>query len=115
MFINGQAAEVMRTTLEDLGYPQGATQLEADNSCAVGIVNGTVKQKRSKTMDMRFHWLRNRSQQGHFIIKWRPGKLNMADYFTKAHPVHHYRSMRKHFVVTQECPERRRRVRKKAE
>jgi hypothetical protein len=38
-------------------------------------------------MDMRFHWVRDRVRQGQFNIQWRPGAVNLADFFTKALPV----------------------------
>jgi hypothetical protein len=33
-------------------------------------------------MDMRLHWLRDCEAHGQFLIHWRPGKMNLADYFT---------------------------------
>jgi hypothetical protein len=98
LFLNGQAAEDLRNILHDLGYPQPTTIITADNSTAVGVANRSVKQRRSKTIDMRYHWIRDRADQGHLHIIWGPGALNRADYFTKAHPVHHVRTMRNTFV-----------------
>ena len=103
-FINGQSAEGVRNTLCDLGYPQSATDLVADNKCAVGIANKTMKQRRSKSIHMQYHWMRDRVAMGHFNIIWKPGLENFADYFTKAHPVHHVRSMRHFFVATPVSP-----------
>ena len=31
---------------------------------AIGIVKDTIKKKRSKAMDMRFHWMKDREKQG---------------------------------------------------
>ena len=94
LFINGQIAEGLRNTLTDMGYPQGSTMVKADNAAAVGIVSRTVKQRRSKAIDMRYHWIRDRVDQGHFNVVWAPGKTNLADYFTKIHPVAHHFEMR---------------------
>ena len=99
-FINGQSAEGVRNTLCDLGYPQPATDVVADNKCAVGLANRTMKQRRSKSIHNQYHWIRDRVSMGHFNILWKPGSENFADYFTKAHPVHHVRSMRHLFVAT---------------
>jgi hypothetical protein len=66
----------------------------------VGVANKTVKQRRSKAIDMRYHWIRDRVTQGHFTVTWRPGKTNLADFFTKAHPASHQREMRQYFVKT---------------
>ena len=43
---------------------------------------------------MRFFWIIDRVKQGQFKIYWRPGKLNLADYFTKHHLTSHHRKMR---------------------
>jgi hypothetical protein len=49
-------------------------------------MNKTVKQKQSKSMDMRFYWLQDRVEQGQFRIFWAPGKINLADYQSKVQP-----------------------------
>lgn len=49
-----------------------------------------MKQQKSKAMDMRFYWLRDCVQQRQFIIYWRPGTENLADYFTKHHLAAHH-------------------------
>jgi hypothetical protein len=95
LFLLAQTAEGVRATLEDMGYSQPATYIYADNKCAVGIANGKMKQKRSKAFDMRFHWIKDRVKQHHFIIKWSPGKTNLADLFTKA------LSAKSHFAIRQ--------------
>jgi hypothetical protein len=100
LFLAGRAITNLRNILEDLGYPQKTTNIVCDNSCAVGIVNATVKQKRSKAIDMRYHWIRDQVQQGKLTVTWAEGATNLADYFTKAHPVHHYVSMRRTYVYT---------------
>ena len=56
-FVNGQEACPIRVALEEMGWPQPPTQITTDNSCAEGIINETVKQKRSKAIDMRFYWI----------------------------------------------------------
>jgi len=94
LFNNAQQATILRTTLMELGHPQPPTPMQADNSTATGIANDTLKQRRSKAMDMRFYWIRDRIHQGHFLVYWRPGILNLGDYFTKHHPTKHHRDMR---------------------
>jgi hypothetical protein len=89
-FLNAQDACMLRTTLTDLGHQQPPTPIQTDNQCAQGILNDTVKQKRSKAIDMRFYWLKDRICQKQFHVHWAPGLTNMADYFTKHHsPAHH--------------------------
>ncbi len=71
-----------------------ATPIQTDNSTAEGVVNSTVQPKRTKAMDMRFHWLRDRETLKQFRIYWQPGKQNLADYWTKHHPASHHKNMR---------------------
>ena len=118
LFLVAKEAEAMRATLEDLGYPQGPTPLICDNACAVGISNRTVKQKRTKAIDMRLHWVRDRVDQKHFFVEWQPGITNLADFFTKAHAVSHHKAIRYLYVtdpiptVIRQCARARRIYRK---
>lgn len=70
LFLNAQELLPIRQADIDLGWPQPATPLKTDNSTANGIINGTIKIKRSKAIDMRFWWLRDRQQQDQFKIYW---------------------------------------------
>jgi hypothetical protein len=101
LFHNAQDGCMLRNTLEFLGHPQPATPIQTDNSCAEGIINDKVKQKRSKAIDMRFYWVRDRVQQGQFNIHWKKGEDNLADYFTKHFPATHHRAMRPIFLHEQ--------------
>ena len=57
---------------------QPPTPVQTDNSTAEGIVNLRVQPKRTKAMDMRFHWLRDRGvNQKQFKFYWRPGPGNI--------------------------------------
>ena len=94
LFHNAQDACTLRNTLEFLGHPQPPTPIQTDNAAAEGIVNDTVKQKRSKAIDMRFYWVRDRVRQNQFKIYWQKGAQNRADYFTKHHPASHHRTVR---------------------
>jgi hypothetical protein len=94
LFHNAQEACILRQTLDELGHPQPATPIQTDNSCAEGILNDTVKQKRSKAIDMRYYWTRDRVEQQQFYIHWKKGTDNYADYFTKQHPPSHHNFIR---------------------
>ena len=34
-------------------------------------------------MDMRFYWIKDRVALGQYVVHWRKGSNNLADYFTK--------------------------------
>lgn len=93
LFYNGKEAAWLRTTLEDMGHPQPPTPIQTDNSCAAGTANSMVKQRRSKAIDMRFYWVRDRVRQQQFNVHWRRGvdnlADNLADNFTKHHSTAH--------------------------
>jgi hypothetical protein len=86
LFIGGQHAAGLHTTLTDMGYPQPPTTILCDNTSAIGLANDTIKQKRSKAIDTRFHWIRDRIRQNQFGIICIPTKENIADYMTKNMP-----------------------------
>ncbi len=76
-----------RKILVDLGHPQSSpTVIFCDNEVAIGLANRTVCPQMSKSLDMRFHWLRDRIDQGQFSVLFIPGKKKLADFFTKALP-----------------------------
>jgi hypothetical protein len=56
----------------ELGNNEPAIPLRTENSTAFGIINETIKQKRSKAMDMRHHWIIDRVHQKQFDVYWRP-------------------------------------------
>ena len=99
LYIVAREAVYIRIILEELGHKQPPTPLQTDNPMADGVVNGKVQPKRTKAMDMRFHWLRDRECQEQFRIYWRPGRLNYADYWTKYHPAKHHKNVRKEFLT----------------
>jgi hypothetical protein len=86
LFAAGQHAASLRTTLGDMGYTQKPTIIMCDNTSAIGIATDSIKQKRSKAVDMRFHWIRDRVRQNQFIVAYIPTQQNLADYFTKNLP-----------------------------
>ena len=97
-YLNGQEVIPIRTTLAEMGHPQPPTPMQVDNSTAEGFANDTIKQKRSKAIDMRFYWIKDRTRQGQFLVYWRPGITNLADYHTKHHSPAHHRLVRPSFL-----------------
>ena len=59
LFMNAQELMPLRQCSEELGHKQPPTTVKTDNSTAMGIANETIKQKRSKSMDMRTHWVKD--------------------------------------------------------
>jgi hypothetical protein len=93
-FQNAQSGAQLRVTLTELGHIQPPTPLRTDNSTAFGILKETIKQKISKAMEMRYHWLTDRVRQKQFDVYWRPGRENLGDCHTKHHSAQHHKDMR---------------------
>ena len=100
LYIVARECVYIRIILEEMGHAQPPTPIQTDNMTAEGVVNSKVQPKRTKAMDMRFHWLRDRETLRQFRFYWRSGKLNLADYFTKHHPAAHHRTVRGEFLTS---------------
>jgi hypothetical protein len=104
VFINAKEGAVFRTTLQELGHPQPPTPMDTDNTTATGYINVTIKQKRTKAMDMRFYWIKDRVKEGQFNVYWGPSYQNLADCFTKHHSPAHHKRMREIYIHAAEQP-----------
>ena len=93
LFINAKEGVALRNILNSIGYPQPSTEILCDNMCAVGLASNTFTSKQTKSINMQFHWIRDRVQQKQFHITWRKGAHNLADYFTKALPIHMHKAL----------------------
>jgi hypothetical protein len=100
VFLTAREATILRTFLEEMGHPQPPTPLQTDSTTATGYSNDTIKQRRTRAIDMRLYWFKDRVKQGQFHVYWGPGYQNLADYFTKHHsPTHH-----KRIRIARVCP-----------
>jgi hypothetical protein len=93
-FQNTQTAAPLRVTLLESGHEQPETSLRTGSSTALIFLNGTIKQKRSKSMDMKYYWLQDRVRQKQFDVFWSPGEENLGYYKTKHHPAQHFQDIR---------------------
>ena len=97
VFTNAQMVLPIRYILDCLGHKQPPTPIKSDNSTTTGFVNNNIHQKRSKSWDMRFHWLRDKDNQQKIKVYWEKGATNLADYFTKHHPLNYHVKMRRQY------------------
>ena len=79
-------------------HQQPTTPVATDNTVENSIVDGTVKQKRYRSIGMRFYLVRDRIRQNHFHKLCEEGKKNLADYVTKHHLIWHHITMRPRYV-----------------
>ena len=90
LYMNARELVAIRNILENLGHKQQLTLMQTDSATAEGILNKKMQPKRTKAMDMRFHWLCDRHQKRKINIFWKPGILNLGDYHSKHHPDSHH-------------------------
>jgi hypothetical protein len=106
LFYGCTEAISLRTTLEEMGHPQpGPTPVTTDNTTAVGLTLNTMSPKASKSMDMRFQWLKCRRAQSLFRYLWAKGVKNRADYPSKHHSASHHQSVRSSYVMDRLLPQ----------
>ena len=98
-FQNAQKGAQFRNTLVELGYPQQPTTIFVDNTVAEGLATNTINAKRSKSMDVRFFWLRDRVQKLQFVMQHLKGRWNISDFFTKPLPKDKFEQFLPYIVV----------------
>ena len=84
-FLNGQKMVPIRHILIAMDHPQpdNINPLMPVSKTGVGIVCSFMNPKRSKSLDMRYHWLEDCKKMGRLDPYWGWGIHNWADYFTK--------------------------------
>jgi hypothetical protein len=101
-FQNAQKGAQFRNTLIELGYPQQPTPILVDNTVAEGLASDTINARRSKSMDVRFFWLRDRVKRAQFYMQHLKGKWNIADFFTKPLPKEKFDQFTPYIIVQTE-------------
>ena len=94
LFINSRQAIPARKSLEELGHQQPPTPIQTDNTTALGFVSKNLQPKATKSVDMRYWWMRDRSDRKQFRYYWGPRPTNNADYYTKHFCEAHHREKR---------------------
>ena len=102
LYENGREAMDTRTILAKLNFPQTTTSVHTDNDAAKKIVTKEIRPKRSKAIDMRYHWMRDRTNNGIFKVIWTPNTavcIQSADALTKIQPVKNHEKYISQFVT----------------
>ena len=90
LLINTREALNTRKILKEMVHKQDQTPMQIDNSMVEGVINKNIQPKRTKSMDMRFHWLQDKESQEQFNFFWRPVTINRGDKWTKQHATAQY-------------------------
>ena len=70
LFINTRQAIPAKRTLEEMGHKQPATPIQTDNTTALGFVTKTLNPKATKSTDMKYWCLSDKSDQEQFHYYW---------------------------------------------
>jgi hypothetical protein len=73
----------MHTLLGELGYDLKAIPICGDNQGSIFIASNPVTEKRSKHIDIRYHYIREVINDGRVVVYFIPGDDNPADLLTK--------------------------------
>ena len=85
----------LRRLLLDLGFESdGPTELSVDNQGAIKLTKNDEFHKRTKHIDVRYHFVREKVANEDICISYVPSKENLADIFTKALPRDYFASLR---------------------
>ena len=87
-----------------MGHLQPKTPVHCDNATAVGISNNTIKRQRSRSMEMRYFWVADKTAQDMFVLSWHPGQENLADYQSKHHVGSHHLAARPWYLHMRDSP-----------
>ena len=83
----GKEASWLRTLHKELGFEQRSpTTIVCDNTGAVAIAKNPTFHKRTKHIDSKYHWIREKVQEGRFEVQFYCTADQTADVLTKALP-----------------------------
>ena len=83
----GKEIAWMRNILGEFGYPvTKASTLKMDNQSAITVSKNPEHHGRMKHLDLRFHWLRNKVDEGVIQPEYIPTLEMIADNLTKSVP-----------------------------
>ena len=79
-----QEAVYLRVLLEDLKHPQnGPTVLHQDNQGAIALGSDFISNKRTKHIDIKYHFIREKVEEGVIKLQYTPTIDMVADCLTK--------------------------------
>ena len=91
-----QEAIHLRLLMRDLGFEQkGATVIYEDNQGCIALSENPMFHKRTKHIDIRYHFIRERVASGEVVLKYVATEHQLADLLTKALPKPRVLALRK--------------------
>lgn len=84
---------LQRLLREILGKDVG-TDFNMDNQSAIRLIKNPEFHKRTKHIDVRYHFIREKFEEGFFNLHYVPSDEQLADIFTKALPKDRFQNLR---------------------
>lgn len=74
----------IRQLLSNMGHPQTSpTIIFVDNQSAIALAQNPIHHQRSKHIDVRYHFIREKIKEGQIELRYLPGNQQPADMLTK--------------------------------
>jgi hypothetical protein len=89
----------LRYVLEELGCRQQQTQLNCDNQPAIDFSNNPINQSRMKSIDIKFHAIRDFIRERKIYVRKIAGQYQLADIFTKPLSATPFQLQRSHYLT----------------
>ena len=84
----GKEAIWLDRLLNELGQrSESSILLRGDNQGALALTKNPEYHRRTKHIDLRYHWIREQTEQGAFRLEYIPTRQMAADGLTKPLPV----------------------------
>ncbi|KAJ9553670.1 hypothetical protein OSB04_017715 [Centaurea solstitialis] len=74
----------MKTQLADFGYTMNQIPIYCDSQSAIQITANPVQHSKTKHIDIRYHFIKDRVEKGNIELYFVESDLQLADLFTKA-------------------------------
>ena len=84
---------------EILGEEQKPFQLLVDNKSAINLAQNPVSHGRSKHIEARFHWIREKVQENKLVLVYCCGEDQVSDVFTKSLQVDRFQRLKQELGV----------------
>lgn len=88
----------LRQLLSDLGEIYDCVTLHVDNQSAIKLINNPIYHKRTKHIDVKYNFIREKVEAGLIKIKYISSSNQLADILTKSLPVQAFIFLRNHLL-----------------
>lgn len=90
----------LQRLLDDMGFKdEEGVLIYCDNKSAIAIGKNPVQYRRTKHIEIKYHFVREAEQKGLIQLKYCQGEVQLADLFTKALSTTRFEELRRNLGV----------------